>query len=70
MNLKGFYFALFCLSGRPCNVQDSSRLLGQSWKTMRTRQQGVPSENLGLSSANPQPGLDLALFIFPAAEED
>lgn len=48
----------------------TSGLLGQSWETVHTRQKGVPSEDLGLSSANPQPDLGLALFIFPIAEED
>lgn len=51
-------------------VQDSSGLLGQSWETTGTRWEGVLSEDLGLSSANPQPGLDLSLFIFPNAEKD
>lgn len=51
-------------------IRDSSGLLGRSWETMGTRQEGIPSEDLGLISANPQPGLDLGLFIFPNAEKD
>lgn len=51
-------------------IRDSSGLSGRSWETMGKRQKGIPSEDLGLISANPQPGLDLGLFIFPNAEKD
>lgn len=45
-------------------VQGFSGLIGQSWESLCSRQHKVPSEDLGLSSARPQPGLHLPYLSF------